>query len=187
MGLFAVDRWGEQFRGVDLGKMHPAGAAAGELGQGAILFGDSADQLAGLFHNGQIGGEVGIQHIIGTQCAQQCHHLAFHKGAGFHAEFLAQRGANRGRGADHQHPIGVGGRLTNLGAFVPLHDAVHRAGVDALAAVDTDGVAAGLFQRVAAVYPHQIGTGFLAHTASDAGIFMAQDAGVVLLNGDADG
>ena len=80
---------GQQLGGVHLGKVGPAGAAAGEQGQGPVLFGDAADQLTGLLHDGQVGGKVGVQHVVGTQSTQQRHHFAFHKGAGLHAEFLA--------------------------------------------------------------------------------------------------
>ena len=65
-GAFGSGEMGQQFRGIDLSKVYPAGTAAGELGKGAILFRDSADQLAGLLYDGQIGGEVGVQHIVHT-------------------------------------------------------------------------------------------------------------------------
>ena len=65
-GAFGGGEMGQQFRGIDLSKVYPAGTAAGELGKGAVFFRDPADQLAGLLHDSQIGGEVGVQHIVHT-------------------------------------------------------------------------------------------------------------------------
>ncbi len=178
---------GQQLGRVDLREMDPAGTAAGELGEGLIALGQAAEQLTGLLHDGEIGGEIGVQHVVGAQRTEQGHHFSLHKGARRHAELLAQRGADCGRGADHHHLVGVGHRLTHLRALVPLGDAVHRAGVGALTAVDAHGFSAGFLQRVGAVYAHQIGTGHLAHAAPDTLLFPAHDAGVVRLNGHADG
>lgn len=187
MGLLAVERWGSNFRGVHLREVHPAGAAAGELGQRPVLLRQAADELAGLLHDGQVRGEVGVQHIVHTQGAKKGHHFALHKSAGLHAELLAQRRAHGGRGADHHDLFRVGHRLPHRRALVPLGDAVQRADIGALAAVDADGPVPCLLQGVGAVHPHQVGAGRFAHAAADALVLPAEDAGVVRLDGHPDG
>ena len=177
---------GQQLGVINLRKVDPGRAAAGKLGQGPVLLRDAADQFTGFLHDGQVSGEVGVQHIIHAQGPKKCYHFAFHEGAGFHPELLAQ-GSPYGRGgADNYDLLRIGDGLLNRGSFVPLHNAVHRTGVGTLTAIDADGVAAGLGQGVAAVDPHQLGTGVFAHAAPDAFVFDAQDAGVVRLNGNTD-
>ena len=177
----------QQFRRVDLCKMHPAGAAAGKLRQRPVALGNAPDQLAGFFHNGQVSGKVGVQHVVHAQRPQQRHHFALHKSAGLHAEFLAQGGTHRRGGAYHHHTFRVSHRLPHGGDLVPFGDAVYRADVGALPAIDADRLAAGFLQCVASVYAHQVGAGFFAHAAPDAFFLPAQDAGIVRLNGHADG
>lgn len=184
---FGGGQMGQQLRGVDFRKVHPSGAAAGELGQGPILLRDASDQLAGLLHNGQISGKVSVQHIVGAQGPQQRHHFPLHKGARFPIELLPQSSPDSGGSADDHHLVGIGNGLPYCGGFVPLGDTVHRADIGALAAVDAYGLSPGLFQRVGSMYPHQIGTGLLAHPAADAFFFPAHNTGIVRLDGDADG
>ena len=66
-GAFGSGQVRQQFGEINLSEMHPAGTAAGKLGQRPILFRNAADQLAGLLHNGQVCGKVGVQHIVYPQ------------------------------------------------------------------------------------------------------------------------
>jgi len=64
-----------------LRKLDPAGAAAGELGQSHGLPVDQGglethQQLGAFFKDGQIGGEVGVEHAGEAQPAQRGHHPA---------------------------------------------------------------------------------------------------------------
>ena len=176
----------EQFRCIELRKMHPSGTAAGKLGKRSVLLRYPANQLAGFLHNGEVRSKVGIQHIVHTEGPKQCHHFPFHERTGFHSEFFAQRCPNCGRGADHHNFIGVRHRLADLRAFVPLGNAVHRTDIGALSAINTDCLSASLLQCIRTVYPHQIGTGIFAHAAPDTLLLPAHDAGIVRLNGNAD-
>ena len=73
-----------------------------------------------------------------------------------------------------------------LGAFVPFSDAVHRADIGTLTAVNTDGFSSGFFQSIGSMYPDQIGAGSSAHTAADTFFFPAYNTGIVLFNGNTD-
>ena len=152
--------------------------------QGLIAGGDPLDQLAGLLHDGQVGGKVGIQHIVGAQGPQQGHHFPLDKGTLGHSEFLAQRRADGGRGADDDHLVRVLHGGADCRIFVDLGDAGGRADIGALAAVDADGLSAGLLQGVCTMYADLLCADLLAHAALDAQSFVPANAGVVLLNGD---
>lgn len=186
MGLFAVERCGSSSGAIDLRKMHPSGTAAGKLRKRPVLLRYPANQLAGFLHNGEIRSEIGIQHIVGTKRPQQGHHFPFYKGSGFHSEFFPQGCPNRGRRTDHHNLVGVRHRLSDLWAFIPFGNAVHGADIGALSAINTDCLPCSLLQCIRTVYPHQIGTGILAHAAPDTLLLTAHNAGIVRLNGNAD-
>ena len=58
----------EQIRIIILGKLDPAGGAGGDHGQHAAVF-HPLDQLVGLFDNGHVGAEVGVEHLVKAQAA----------------------------------------------------------------------------------------------------------------------
>ena len=186
MGLLARGQMGQHFRRIDLRKVDPARTAAGELGQGTVLFCDAADQFAGLLHNGEVGGKVGIQHIVSSQCPQQGYHFSFHKGTRLHTEFLSQSSTDCRGSADNYNLFWISNGLFHLGAFVPFGDAVHRTDIGTLTAVNTDGFSSGFFQSIGSMYPDQVGAGSSAHTAADTFFFPAYNTGIVLFNGNTD-
>ncbi len=68
-------------------------------------------------------------------------------------------------------------------SLVPLGDAVHRADIGALTAVDADGFVSGLFQRIGTMHSHFLRAHFFAHTATDTFVLPTLNAGIVRLNG----
>ena len=63
---------------------------------------DAGNQLGALFHNGEVGAEVGIKHLIKTKHFERSHHLTLDDGAGRHAELLTN-GDTGGRCGLHDH------------------------------------------------------------------------------------
>ncbi len=62
-------------RELSLQEPHPAGTAAGE--HGPVIFvpvGKALDELTALLHDGQVGGEVGVEHIVEAHGLQRRHH-----------------------------------------------------------------------------------------------------------------
>ena len=63
---------------------------------------DAGNQLGALFHNGEVGAEVGIKHLIKTKHFERSHHLALDDGARRHAELLTN-GDTGGRCGLHDY------------------------------------------------------------------------------------
>ena len=63
------------------------------------------EQLGAFLHDGEVGGEVGVEHGVEAQAAQGGDHLAGDQRAGRVAEALAEGGAD-GRGGLHDHVLG---------------------------------------------------------------------------------
>ena len=122
-----------------LAVLDPSGRAGGEHGQGAAVL-DAVDQLGGLFHDGQVSSEVGIEDLVEAQALQGLSHLAGHAGADGHAELFAQSHADSGSGLhDHDLLRIVDGGPDLVGVVLFLQGA-DGAGVDALAAEDAVGL-----------------------------------------------
>ena len=97
-GDLQEERLGMHVGVVVLAELDPAGGAGGDQGQRAAVL-DAVDKLGALLHDGQVGGDVGVEHLVKAQAAQGGDHLALHVGADGHAEALAQGGADGGGGA----------------------------------------------------------------------------------------
>ena len=126
-----------------LAVLDPSGRAGGEHGQGAAIL-DAVNQLGGLFHDGQVSSEVGIEDLVEAQALQGLSHLAGHAGADGHAEFLAQGHTDSGSGLHDHDLLRIVDGGPNLGGVVLLGQRAHGAGIDALAAVNAVGGVNGL-------------------------------------------
>ena len=92
------------------------------------------EELAALLHNGQVGSEVGVEHIVKAQPAQGGGH-ALHGGLlPGQTEGLAPGGAHGGGHLDHGDLVRVGQGGEHLHGVVPLPQAAGGAVGDALAA-----------------------------------------------------
>ena len=95
---------------------------------------EALHELAGLLHDGEVGGEVGVEHGLEAEAAQRGVELAGEVGAGRQAEGLAD-GHAHGRGDLHHAVLGrVVQRRPDGGGLVVLDDGAGRAVVGALAA-----------------------------------------------------
>ena len=177
----------------------PAGGAGGDHGQLPALP-DVLEQLAALLHDGEIGGKVGVEHLVKAKHPQGSDHLACDDGAGLHAELVPQAHPDGGGHLDNDVLGGVLDGGGNLVGVVGLHDGPHGAHQGALAAQHAVGLvhgqvkgggdleaggAAGVGQGGAAL---DLGAHLHAAAALDALGGVADDGGVVdaqrLVGGD---
>ena len=139
----AAGQVGQALRIELLAELYPARRTGGYHRQRAAVL-DAVNQLVGLFHDGEVRAEVGVEHLVKAQTPEGGGHLAGHGGAHRHAELLAQRRAH-GRSGLHDHELlRIVQGVPYLGGVVLLGQSAAGANVNALAAVD----AAGSAQRV---------------------------------------
>ena len=163
----------------------PGGAAARELGQRTLGLGDALDELGSLLADRKVGGEVRVEDVVAAEAAQELDHLSLDEGAVGHAEGVAERHAHRrARREDHDLvgirdglPDGVAGGLDLKG--------VGRADGNALSAVDADGSSARLGKIVGVVDADILVADAGAEAAFNAEILVADNGGIVLVDGDA--
>ena len=136
----AARQVGNEFGIVLLQELDPARRAGGEHGQLAAL-GEAVDKLGALLHDGDIGGSIDVEHLIGAKAAQRGDHLALDVGADGQAEALAQLGAHRRRRRDDDVLVGIGDGVPDLGGIIDLIKGADRADRNALAAVDAGRLA----------------------------------------------
>ena len=123
---------------------HPAGAAAGEHGPGvAVAVGKAVDELAALLHDGQVGGEVGVEHVVEAQHFQRGHHPLGGGIFGREMVVLSPGGADGGSHLHHGDLVGISQGGEDLAGVVPLLQATHGAVGDALAAEGAVGLGQG--------------------------------------------
>ena len=130
-----------------LHKAHPARAAARKHGPAASIAltlggGTQAlEQLGALLHNGEVGREIGIEHVLKAHAAQRASQTLDGCLLARNAEFLAPGAAN-GRRDLHQHDlVGISERVKHGLGVVALAQRARRAMRDALAARDAIGLA----------------------------------------------
>ena len=139
----------QQVREVVLEEVDPARAARGEDRQARLLLRvgvglagplelevllHAADELVALLHDGEVGGEVGVEHLVEPEHAERGDELAGDRLARLEAELLADRDADRGRGLDDDRLLRVVDRGHDLLGVADAHDGPDGADVDALAA-----------------------------------------------------
>jgi len=143
---FAGGEIGEHVGVVIFHEGDPAGRATGKHGQGDVFLIDqgaleAGEQLGALFHDGEIGGKVGVEDGIESHAAQRGGHLSGNQCAGLHAEAFAEGGADGGCGLDNDGEIGVVERGPHFVDLVTFGDGTDGADGGTLAALHAgDGV-----------------------------------------------
>ena len=139
----AVDKLGV----TRLHKAYPARAAAREHGPAAAValalggLAQALEQLGALFHNGEVGREIGIEHVLKANAAQRASQALNGSLLARYAELLAP-GAAHGRRNLHQHDlVGIGESIEHGLGIVALAQCARRAMRYALAARDAIGLA----------------------------------------------
>ena len=139
----AVDKLGV----TRLHKAYPARAAACEHGPAAAValalggLTQALEQLGALLHNGEIGREVGVEHVLKAHAAQRTGQALDGGLIARNAKLLAP-GATHGRRNLHQHDlVGIGDGVEHGLGIVTLAQGARRAMRDALTARDAIGLA----------------------------------------------
>ncbi len=94
----------QQVGPVDFHPVHPSRATGSQQGQGlrvSCLPLYTRQQLAGFFHDRQVGAEIGVEHVVKTKLSQGIDHFSRTDRAGQHAEFFADGNAGGGRNLHH--------------------------------------------------------------------------------------
>ena len=121
--------------GVLLHPVRPRRAAARQERELAAL-GEALDELGALLHDRDVGGEVGVEHLVEAEAAQRGVYLAGRELAGLHAERLAERDADSRSDLHEADLLGVLKRIPDFLRLVVLVYRAHRAVRGALAALD---------------------------------------------------
>ena len=137
----------DKLRIARLHKAHPARAAARKHGPAAavaLALGGGAqalDQFGSLLHNGEVGREIGVEHVLKAHAAQRAGQALNGGLLARYAEFLAP-GAAHGRRDLHQHDlVGISERVKHGLGIVALAQGARRTMCNALAARDAIGLA----------------------------------------------
>ena len=148
LGRLAGREVGDHLGILLLHELDPRGAAGGEHGHRLARL-DAVDELARLFHDGQVRGHVHVEHFAGTQAADRGDHLALNVGADGHIERLAQRRADGGRREEHDLLGRIRERLPDLVDRGALGERADGAGDDALTAAHAHRFKEGHIERAA--------------------------------------
>jgi hypothetical protein len=140
---------GEVWEHVGVEMLHvvdPSWRAAGEHRKGYLLAVEecllqACEQLGTLFHDGQVGGEVRVEHGIEAEPPERGDHLSGHQGAGLVVELLTESAADRGRGLHDDMFLRVAESSPDLIDSGVLGDGSDRADRGALATLDAHDVA----------------------------------------------
>ena len=120
-----------------LQKPHPAGAAGGKHGPAVLApVGKPLNELAALLHDGQIGGEVGVEHVVEAQTLQSSYQFAYRHLLVFvyHTEHLCPGHPYGGGHLDHSGDLRVRQSPQDLVGVIPDRQSAGGAMGDALAA-----------------------------------------------------
>ena len=128
-----------EIREVMLAELDPSRRAGGNHRQNALVL-NASDQLGCLLDNGQVGGQIHIEHAVKAQSLQRGNHLALGIGTRLVAEALTDLRTDRRCGTDENVLVGICQRLEDLIGIIALVQRTDRAGNDALSAVDAGGV-----------------------------------------------
>ncbi len=131
----------------ELHVVDPAWRAGCDLGEHSFV-GDAVDELLRLFHDGEVGAEVGVEDAIEAKAVKRGDHLS--GGVVFAdlvAEFLGE-GASDGWGGLDDDVLAFGHRAVDLVDLAVLGQSAGRADFDALAALDARHIGEGaVFRR----------------------------------------
>ncbi len=185
----------QEVRVHDFDEIDPARAAGSDHRQLAALS-QALDEFIALFQDGQVGGEIGVEHFVKPESPQGRHHLAGNNAARAHAQGLAQRHPHRRGGLDNHVFRRIAQRLPHGGGIILLDDRRGGAHAGALAAVG----AGGFFQALIKGWGHggaeaavdkavdmhalALAAGADAAAAQDALVLVADQRGIVGIQRD---
>ena len=130
-----------QFGVLGLHKANPARAAGREHRPLIlILVGEALDKLAAFLHDREVGGKVGVEHIVEAQLAQRRDHALGRCELAVEPELLGPCRAHRGRDLCHGDDVRIVDRVEDETRVVALAQRRRRAVGDALAAVRALGI-----------------------------------------------
>ena len=139
-----------------LEEAHPARAAGGEHRPAVVLFVREAfEKFAALLHDGEVGGKVGVEHIVEAQLAQSSRHALGRGKLRRKVELLRPGRAHRRRDLHDRDGVGVVDGVKDDSRVVALPQRRRGAMRDALAAVGTfrildAAIARGVHRRAGA-------------------------------------
>ena len=135
LGRFCGGKVGRVFRVLGFHEAHPAGAAGGEHGPSVLIpVGEAPDELAALLHDRQVGGEIGVEHIVEAQRPEGGGHLPHRGLLPAEAQLLRPGGAHGGRHLHDGGDLRVLQSRRDLGGVVPDGEGAGGTVGDALAA-----------------------------------------------------
>ena len=105
--------------------------------------GKAPDKLTALLHNGQVGGKIGVEHIVKAHLLQGGHHALGRGELGVQMEVLSPGAAHGRRHLHHGDFLGVSQCVKYLAGIIALLQAAYGAVGDALAAEGAVGLAQG--------------------------------------------
>ena len=97
---------------------------------------DTAEQLGAFFHDGQVSGKVGVEHIVEAEATQGSGHLAGDDAAGRHTELFTESHTRSGSRVDDDGLLGVVDGSHHVAGVVHLRQGTDGAHLDALTAHD---------------------------------------------------
>ena len=104
---------------VGLHKLDPPGRAGGDQGERPTGL-DPSHQFRPLFHDGQVGAEVGVEDIVEADLFQGGVHLPYRHVPGFHAELLGKADPDGRSLLDNHDLLGIENGVPNLFDFADL-------------------------------------------------------------------
>jgi len=120
--------------------IYPAGRAGGDEREGTLVI-DTFNKLGGFLKNGEVGGEIGVEHIVEAETAQSRNHLTLNIGADGHVEYFTECGTGSGSRLNDDALCGIGKSRPNFIRLILLVESAGGAGNDALSAGNAgDGV-----------------------------------------------
>ena len=124
-----------------LDKPDPARTAGGEHGPCVLVpVGKALHKLAALLHDGQVGGEVGVEHIVKAHLLQGSDHALRSGVFRLQVVILRPRGPHRRGHLDHGDLFGVGQSIEHPAGIIPLLQTAYGAVGHALTAEGAVGV-----------------------------------------------
>ena len=124
-----------------LDEPHPAGTAGGEHGPGVLIpVGEALHKLAALLHDGQVGGEIGVEYIVKAHLLQGGDHALGGGVLGLQVVVFRPGGPDRRGHLDHGDLLGVGQGVEHPAGVVVLLQTAHGTVGHALAAEGAVGV-----------------------------------------------
>ena len=143
---FSAGKMVKQFRVFQLNHVYPARAARGNHRQHAAVL-QTVDKFVAFFHNGKVGGKIGIKNFIKAKMAQGCNHFAGYNAARLHAKLLADSDAHGRRGLYDNNLVRVVDGIPDFFGVVAFHNRAGRANAGTLAAEAARYLAEVQFKR----------------------------------------